>query len=352
MPPRDRAIHSISDSAALAGAARYFPLDSGRYEVAVGLRKLGTDFGNGEADKLVFQIDRLYGQYRTEKLQGRRERLSKYFCRAGQSETAHQALLRFLVTRLPAEHPRYFFLEETEAAGYALHCALSGETLILDGELRLLDTRVDRQQQTKPYPPYNSALDAVAAQLQEDIALVEVNGSDHDRLTALHLCFPNHWSAEDKIGGSFGAVHAAVPGFERIARQSNKLLNGLVRDGPFVRFAWGLATDTRLNHHPQRPSNSPTATDWHGRNFDSERPELFLRIERQVTHGLPEANAFLFTIRTYLEHVSSLSQNEIKLLRQAIETMNPETLRYKGLASHTTEILTWLGQLEEPGDNA
>jgi hypothetical protein len=38
-------------------AARYFPPSSGKYEVKPGLVPLGTDFGNGEADKLTFQFD-------------------------------------------------------------------------------------------------------------------------------------------------------------------------------------------------------------------------------------------------------------------------------------------------------
>jgi dimethylamine monooxygenase subunit A len=31
--------------------ARYFPIESGRYEVKPGLFKFGTDFGNGDAGR-------------------------------------------------------------------------------------------------------------------------------------------------------------------------------------------------------------------------------------------------------------------------------------------------------------
>ncbi len=36
----------------------YFPLGRGVYELAAGLKPLGTDFGNGAMDGRVFQIDR------------------------------------------------------------------------------------------------------------------------------------------------------------------------------------------------------------------------------------------------------------------------------------------------------
>jgi hypothetical protein len=65
-----------------------------------------------------------------------------------------------------------------------------------------------------------------------------------------------------------------------------------------VRFAWGLSTDTPLNHHPEPPMNI-LPLQWQGRNFDPNNPRLYLRIERQVIWGLPKYEAVLFVIRTY-----------------------------------------------------
>ncbi len=84
---------------------------------------------------------------------------------------------------------------------------------------------------------------------------------------------------------------------EKITQRAVQLLNSLVNKGPFVRFAWGLATDRYLNHHPIAPEGKNTRF-WEGRRFDPDNPELYLRVERQVTHGFPEIDAFMFTIRT------------------------------------------------------
>jgi hypothetical protein len=59
--------------------ARYFPIESGRYEVKPGLFKFGTDFGNGDADRQVFQIDDQFPRYHAVKLAARQEQLSKYY---------------------------------------------------------------------------------------------------------------------------------------------------------------------------------------------------------------------------------------------------------------------------------
>ena len=48
----------------------YFPLQKGRYEVTAGLYPLGTDFGNGHDDNLIFQIDANFPRYREEKITG------------------------------------------------------------------------------------------------------------------------------------------------------------------------------------------------------------------------------------------------------------------------------------------
>jgi hypothetical protein len=112
---------------------------------------------------------------------------------------------------------------------------------------------------------------------------------------------------------------------------------------PMVRFAWGLSTDTRLNHHPEAPLDVPV-NDWLGRHFDRDRPRLFLRIERQVIWGLPEYDAALFTIRTYFRDCSVVKKdtNLRCKLSAAIESMTPESLEYKGLAQSKANILAWL----------
>ena len=144
------------------------------------------------------------------------------------------------------------------------------------------------------------------------------------------------------MGGDFAAVHGPVPGIEKISGRSRRLLQTLTRRGPFVRFAWGLATDTRLNHHPDRPAGFPSESVWRGRAFHRDKPQLYLRVERQVTTCLPDAGALLFSIRTYFEDVRSWDMRARLKLASALETMNNDTLRYKGIAASRDEILSWL----------
>lgn len=318
----------------------YFPLANGRYEVAPGLRPFGYDFGNGTKDKLVFQIDRHYNAYREEKLAARREDLRKYHPanREIEAETM-KPIIKFILQKLINEHADYFQSKETRSET-ELICKLSGETLIFNSHMEI---DLERSSPTAG-PPYISSFDALAAQIQEDMAIWRQDAkSGREWLAAVHLCFPNHWDPADKVGKSFLEVHHPVAHFDRMTRIAPALVKSMIEGGPFVRFAWGLSTDSRLNHHPTPPENIP-ADIWRGRAFDRTSPVLFLRVERQTLHPFPQEGAALFTIRTYFYDCSSWRKESPQLtsLTKAIQSMTPEALAYKGLTASRNDILQWL----------
>ena len=300
--------------ARLTPPARYFPLANGRYEVKPGLSRFGTNFGNSAADRRVFQIDDQFAQYRAGKLAARVERLGKYFATHELKPAVAAVVTGFLAERLVTDYPDLFTRQ-----GDRLRCALTDET-------------VDA-----------GDLDALAGQIQEDFAVLEMEGDRH-WLAAIYLSFPNHWAAEEKVGHSFAEVHAPVAGMEQMNRQSEKFARVMIdaTDG-LVRFAWGIGTDDRLNHHPEPPPGADPVT-WRGRQFERHSPRAFLRVERQTIWGFPDVGASLFTIRTYFIDVADVKRNptECAALVSAIESMSPATLRYKGLAEWRDDLLDWL----------
>ncbi|GAB1543429.1 DUF3445 domain-containing protein [Scytonema sp. NUACC21] len=317
----------------------YFPLEKGRYEVKPGFIPLGASLGNGEADKRVFQFDGNFTHYRHIKLLCRAERLGKYYQTCNYSNAVAGAIARLIVERLSQEYPHWFCCQTT-INGTAFHNQLTGETLYLDSNWQLEKV----QTQGEPvFPPYISTLDALATQVQEDMTVMSRSVDGRHWLSAVHLCYPNHWSAEEKIGQDFTTIHAPVAGMEKINHRANAIVNTMIVRKPMIRFAWGLSTDTRLNHHPEPPLGVPL-DEWHGRSFNRNNPQLLLRIERQVIWGLPEHDASLFTIRTYFRDCTVIKQDPMlrSKLSAALGSMTPESLLYKGLAESREEILAWL----------
>jgi hypothetical protein len=189
-------------------------------------------------------------------------------------------------------------------------------------------------------PIYADPFDALASQVQEDLAVVR-RADGRDWTCAIHLCCPGHWTAEDKIGLDFVTMHGSVPGMERFRRPG--MVNVMIEKGPFVRFVWNLVTDTRLNHHPEPPPGVG-AEAWRERPFDPERPRLFMRVEREVLWGFPEAKAALLALRTCFRDCAEIRREPTLCgpLCAALESMTQEVLEYKGLIDSRDRILTWL----------
>jgi hypothetical protein len=310
--------------------ARYFPITRGLYEVAPGLKPLGTDFGNGTLDARVFQIDSEFPRFRRNKMVCRQERLGKYFQQAHLTPEVEAALVAWMINRLTTEYPGTFVNDAKQ-----ILCRHTGEEISLNDRFELLPD-------SKLGVKYHSAFDALANQVAEDICLVKLDGS-RNWLAAAHLCSPSHWAVEDKIGKSFAAIHDPVPGIGAINRNSAQLVEAMIHRGPFVRFVWGIGTDDRLNHHPQSPAGVDPA-EWKGRCFDPQNPELFLRVERQVIWGLPAVGAAAFVIRVSHLQGDLIRSNpaERDQLISALNSMSLESRRYKGVESTVEAMVAWL----------
>jgi hypothetical protein len=291
----------------------YFPLRHGRYDVAPGLTKFGKALGGQDADAHVFQIDRTFDLFRAAKLASRSQRFDRYVRAYDLSDDVARDVGSFIARRLAAEHPDRFTLHGAGDAAQ-LRSALTGD-----------DVSLDRGAAT---------LDALACQVQEDLAIVRTAPGRH-WLSYAHVCLPNGWAPAEKIGRSFAAVHEPVAGMADMNRRGDEFVNVMVRatEG-LVRFAWGVTFDDRLNHHPDEPHTV----------FDPNAPRAFLRVERQTMWGFPHVGAALFTIRAYLYDFADLRRDPAtrEPLVNALRTMPPASQVYKGIAPHADALVEWL----------
>lgn len=315
---------------------RYLPFLKGLYEVAPGLSLLGADRGYGPVDAKLWQIDESFAHYQAEKTRARDENLDKYYPPHQLQDFELLPVIRLIASTLAREYPEHFKLSENEEV-WRLECLLTDEILTFD------DAYFDRHNSSLLYH-YKDGLDALAGQIQEDIAIWKGHPHSPEHLALAHLCFPNHWSPAEKLGKGFNDVHQTVGDWQQqLAPKAESLVKTMVTKGPFVRFAWGLATDQRLNHHPLPPPQTP-ADKWHGRRFESKQPELYVRVERQCLSPLPSHGLSLFSIRTYFYDVKELSALECQALMSSLRSMSAETMAYKGLENQQ-EILAYLASL-------
>lgn len=307
---------------------KYFPLEDGRYRVQAGLRLLPEFSESQDRKDKVFQFDQSFGRYRQNKVDCRKEDIRKYYCALEQAAEKEQTIALWILKRLLAESGQYFSLKML-GPEYELSCFLTNEVLRFSSDGELLSPS-----------KYLNLFDAIASQVQEDLAIVVLSG-EQDHCASLHLCAPNHWSPEEKVGKSFTEIHKPIAEIEQVNASASQLVRAMISKGPYERFAWGIGDDSRLNHHPSPPVGSLA-----GRSFRGTEKDLILRIERQSTRGFPELQAALFTIRTYFLPCSELSRDELEALSSALRSMTNASRIYKGVANRFDNIQKAIRKLE------
>ncbi len=186
-------------------------------------------------------------------------------------------------------------------------------------------------------PPVENALDWAGRQVAEDLLLL--SDTPGWPLVAGQLCFPNDWCLADKLGRSLLAVHDPVPGFApKLGDPTLKLLDRLKPGRPVSRVNWAVKVTDRLDLPP-----AINAT------FEATKSQItaanaltrcFLRLERQTLSRLP--GGVLFTVRTYVEPIASLTVSERQALAEALRTAPPKMLAYKGLSPFVAPLLSAL----------
>ncbi len=195
----------------------------------------------------------------------------------------------------------------------------------LNSDLREVIREFLLQDYPTPLEPADS-LGGVIEQIQEDV-IIHALEDDQDWMAYGHVCLPSSWRPEEKIGQNLHALHSPIPGMN--LDNSLQLVETMVHQGPFERFIWSVVFDDRLNFHPDIPKST----------FDPKNPNVFVKVERQVTVGFPNQSGGLFLLCESL-----LDENEIDrtALAKSIRGMNNAELAYKGLSDCSVDLVNWL----------
>ncbi|CAM3175778.1 DUF3445 domain-containing protein [Deinococcus saxicola] len=321
----------------------YRPFLNGVYTVSAGLFRLGAvSTGqaipwreDGAAETHTFALEGDYERFVVSKWAAHRRALHEYAGEANLSPDLREAALEFTARTLAAESGGAMSWD-----GQTFRNSLLGWEARLDlrwgglGDLRRFDGPLaGLRSDLEP----TGALDFLGLNASEDLAIIARDpGSGRDWLAATHVLSPERWDPRDKLGRDFVAVHVPVAGSGPMNATAPRLVDAVIGRGPFVRFAWGIAPDDRLDHHPAMLAAGESAP------FD---PVIaFVRVERQTLTGFPAADGALFTIRPYLYPLEVAVQTpaQARALAAALRTMTPAQQIYKGLRGVMPDLLIWL----------
>jgi dimethylamine monooxygenase subunit A len=174
----------------------------------------------------------------------------------------------------------------------------------------------------------------------EDFAVIDGHTA---RIPWLAVCLPSGWAPEEKVGRHFSEVHAPVADNQRLVGASEHLARLVTGHERWERFVWTISRHPRLHAHPRRTDPAPWPADVCA---DELAQRAFFRTERQTFIPLPDHQQAVFTIKVTLAPLTESLRDPAQAcqLHDALASMSPAVLDYRGLTPARDRLLEWLAR--------
>jgi len=243
------------------------------------------------------------------------------------------AALRALCAQAAAEHPSHFEWdgERARAPRFGVAVGAGGEVeQLATGSFGLGD---ELARCLRPLSALWRLPALLSLAFAEDFAIVD--GSEGN-IPWLAVTLPSNWAPEEKVGRHFAEVHAPVADNKLVVGAAAALTRMVTGPERWERFVWNVSSNPRLHAHPARVDP---------RRWELTAPEhAWWRTERQTFIPLPELRLAIFTIQVDVQPlVDAITPGDrAARLHDAIATMTPAVLAYRGLVPVRDALLAWL----------
>jgi hypothetical protein len=261
--------------------------------------------------------------------------LSAYWAQALQQQAGFDAqpALDALCQHAAAEHPETWAWDGTRAHGLHLGAAVTraGDVEQLQAGAFGLGDEVTRCLQGLPADWRLAGLLSLA--FAEDFAVVK---GDDGTVPWIAVALPSHWAPEDKVGKHFTQVHAPVADNTLLLKASESLTRLVCGPERWERFVWNVTDQPRLHAHPAHLAPE--------RWLQTRVDQAWFRSERQTFIPVPGRSEAVFTIFVQVEPLADVLNTAVRAqaLHDAITTMTPAVLAYRGLQRVQEPLLQWL----------
>ena len=235
-----------------------------------------------------------------------------------------------------AEHPRHFGWDGRTATLPALGVRLHGDAVQAASD-NPFSTAQEVARCVAQQPPAWRLPALLALAFAEDLAIVDAADAS---VPWLAVALPSHWAPEDKVGRSFAQVHAPVADGDRVRQAGTALMHLAVGAERWERFVWTVTDHPRLHAHPRRVAPGR----WAPAAAGSGLPRAWFRSERQTFIPVPGGRHAVFTIAVDVQPLDRVIDTPARARRlaDAVASMSPEVLAYRGLTPVRDALLAWL----------
>lgn len=245
--------------------------------------------------------------------------------------------LAALAAHAAAEHPDAWSVD-ADGRWHARHLATAVQA---DGQVQqLADGRFGLGDEIarclRPLPAAWRQAGLLALTFAEDIAIVDAEDAT---LPWMAVCLPSHWAPAAKVGRSFADVHMPVADNALLLQAAAALTKLVTGHERWERFVWNVTDQPRLNAHPALHEG---AERW----AQTAVAQAWFRSERQSFIPVPGRAQAVFTILVDVQPLATVLHDAARAqaLHDAIATMSPAVLAYRGLTGVREPLLAWLQQ--------
>jgi dimethylamine monooxygenase subunit A len=159
----------------------------------------------------------------------------------------------------------------------------------------------------------------------------------------LAVCLPSGWAPEKKVGRHFAEVHAPVADNQLLVTASDHLARLVTGEDRWERFVWTISRYPRLHAHPRRVDPTPWPSDI---GVDALAARAYFRTEHQTFVPLPAHRQAVFTIHVSVTPLAQAFTDgaQARQVHDALASMSPAVLDYRGLAPARDRLLQWLAR--------
>ena len=239
--------------------------------------------------------------------------------------------LQALCRQAAAEHPHHFQYRGDAVAVPALGVRLAGDAVQAASEDRFSTAQEVARCIALQAPAWRlPALLALA--FAEDLAIVDAAVAS---VPWMAVALPSHWAPEHKVGLGFAQLHAPVADGERVRQAGDALLRLVAGPERWERFVWTVTDQPRLHAHPRRVAEER----WAG-GLD----RAWFRSERQTFIPVAGQQQAVFTIAVDVRPLAEVLDMPLRAQRlaEALASMSPAVLAYRGLTPVRDALLAWL----------
>lgn len=173
----------------------------------------------------------------------------------------------------------------------------------------------------------------------EDFAII--NAGD-GTVPWLAVTLPSFWAPEEKIGRHFTEVHAPVADNAMLIKAADALMHLVTGPERWERFVWTITPHSRLHAHPAHVD----PMRWRESDEHTLPARAWWRSERQTFIAVTGAAQAVFTIAVEVQPLAGilLDAQRARTLFDAVSTMSPAVLEYRGLHTVREPLLRWLSR--------